>query len=71
MAQNLLRVGIDAPEYTADITATGAAFSKTATVPTADSQGQSPTKGGRWLRAWLFGDSGGKIQQPDRLQKSG
>ncbi len=24
-----------------------------------------------WLRAWLFGDSAGKIQQPDRLQKSG
>jgi len=32
----------------------------------------SPLPGGcRWLRAWLFGGSAEKIQQSDRLRKSG
>jgi hypothetical protein len=33
--------------------------------------GPVPGQACRWLGAWLFGGSAGKIQRPDRLQKSG
>ncbi len=56
------------PATTQDV---AVAFSKSAGVPAAGSAASPPTRSVVGLRAWLFGGSARKIQQPDRLQKSG